>query len=167
MTITSDLKRYYASSGSAVKLDTLEIKHTTFTNPYYIVNDFQDLTAGLENSAGNVTFKKYAFEITEPSKDDNGNQTLGITIDAVNLELVNLLSTAVEDTNNNPIIVTYRVYLSDDTTEPKSTPLELELTSVTINNQTISGTAEMVALQNKRFLNVNYTKDFLSLIINA
>jgi len=63
MTITSDLKRYYASSGSAVKLDTLEIKHTTFNAPYYIVNDFQDLTAGLENSAGNVTFKKYAFEI--------------------------------------------------------------------------------------------------------
>ena len=49
MTITSDLKRYYASSGSAVKLDTLEIKHTTFNAPYYIVNDFQDLTAGLEN----------------------------------------------------------------------------------------------------------------------
>jgi hypothetical protein len=96
MTITSDLKRYYASSGSAVKLDNLEIKHTTFSNLYYIVNDFQDLTAGLE------IVKDIKPRIFDWKDGDKGNNIFGF----IAQELEEVMPTAVINGDVKSINVT-------------------------------------------------------------
>ena len=165
--LSDKLKKLYTSSGNDVILETLQVSHTTFSNDFYIVKDFQDFTANLENSGPQVTFNKYSFSVNGPNKGSDGNITLNIVIDAVNLTLINLLETAVQDTNNNPITIIHRVYVQSDTTGPQRDPIKLQVRSLSINNFTISATAEMVGLENKKFLNINYDHRFKSLLINA
>lgn len=164
MTLSEELKELYASSGTDVILHTLSFNHVAWDSEINIVRDFQDFTANLEDSGPSTVFTKHAFNITGPNKDENGTQTLKITVDAVNQVFVDLLEQAILDYSNSPIEVTYRIYLNSDTTGPQNNPpLKLYMKSVKVNNQTVSGTAELVSLINRKFPNVLYGSVFQSL----
>ncbi len=168
MALSEELKILYSSSGNNVILDTLSFNHTTFENEIFFVNDFQDFTANLENSGPSIVFKKYAFRISKPSKSESGNIVLNITLDTVNLTLLSKIQTAVSDINNNPIEVTYRTYISNDTSGPQNDPpLKLFLRKIKVTNTQISGKAELVSLQNRKFPNVIYDNAFQGLLLDS
>ena len=165
MTLSDELKELYASSGDDVILHTLSFNHTSWASEFFIVRDWQDFTATLEDSGPSTVFQKFAFNISGPNKDENGNQAIRITVDAVSLELVELIAQANADTNNNPIEVTYRMYINTDTTGPQNDPpLKLWLRRVTITNKTITGQAELISLENRKFPSVVYGSTFQSLV---
>jgi hypothetical protein len=166
MTLSETIKELYVSSGNDVILHTLAINHTTFTSPYYIVQNNENYVANLENSGPQVTFQKYSFNIVGPHVNANANQYLKINIDAVNLTLINLLEGCAADENNNPIEVTYRVYLASDTTEPQAEPVTLYLKNVSVNNFTISANAEFKNLNNLKFPSRKYDSTFQNLVIS-
>lgn len=167
MAISQELKEVYASVGPEVILHTLELKHPSFNNSFFIVRDWNDFTANLENSGPSVLFQKFAFNVTEPKRDSQGNQFFNVTIDAVNQEIVNLLDSAV-DGSRIPIKVVYRIYLASDTSGPQNTPPPVfEFRNITVNNFRVSGAAESISMINRRFPNVLYGDTFRSLLVRA
>lgn len=164
MTLSTDLKKLYASGGTNVILHTLAFNHSTWTTPFYIVRDWQDFTGNIENSGPSVLFKRFAFSVTGPNKDSNGTQMLNIQVDSVSQELINLLETAVVDTNNVPIEVTYRVYIDSDTSGPQiDPPLKLYVRNIKADNLKVTAQAELINLVNKKFPSVVYGNTFQSL----
>jgi hypothetical protein len=164
---TQNLKENYVSSGNDILLHTLQLNHTTFSSPYYIVQNNEDFVANLENSGPLRTFQKYSFTIDGPSKNSQGNQYININIDAVNTTLVNMLENTSLDDNNNPIELIYRVYLASDTTTPQADPTKLYLKNVSVDNYSISGQAVFLNLNNAKFPNVKYDNTFQNLIISV
>jgi len=165
MAISEDLKELYSSGGSDVVLHTLSLSHITWEESFYIVRDYQDWEANLEDSGPLVTFKKTAFSIEGPEIDVNGNQKLNITIDAVNRSIIDLLEVAVKDSSQSPIEVTYRLYIDSDNSGPQNDPpLKLYMRTVNLSTKNVSGYAELVGLENRKFPNVNYGNVFQSLI---
>ena len=165
MALSEELKELYASGGDDVILHTLSFNHPAWSTPFYLVRDWNDLTVNLENSGPSTLFQKFAFNITGPNKDENGTQSLQIEVDAVSREFVDLLELAIVDENNSPIEVTYRLYLSSDTTGPQNDPpLKLWLKKVSVTNNTVSGKAELVGLINRKFPNILYGNEFRSLV---
>ncbi len=164
MVLTQALKDVYASVGPEVVLYTLELNHKTFDSPFYLVRDWTDFEANLENDGPLVTFQKYAFNFTEPKKDTVGNATLNIQIDNVNRQLSQLLENAL-DGSQTPIEVIYRIYLASDPSGPQNTPLRLTMSQVTVTNSQASGTAVVIPLINRRFPNVVYTNVFQNLFL--
>lgn len=165
MAISEELKELYASSGTGVILHTLSFNHATWATPFHIVRDFQDFAANLEDSGPLTTFNKFAFSIKGPNKDENGTLALDISVDAVSRELIDLLELAILDTNNNPIEVTYRIYIDTDTTGPQNDPpLTLFMKSIKVTNKSINGRAELVNLVNRKFPSILYDNTFQSLV---
>lgn len=163
MALSEELKELYASSGTEVILSTLEINHNTFPEPIYIVNDWEDFTAKLENDGPEVTFLRYAFNLTPPSQDENGNTSLNLSIDNVSTEITQLFENAI-DGNRVPISIKYRIYLNTDTTGPQNDPpIELFLYQANVSLSRVEGVAELINLVNRRFPNVNYGPVFQSL----
>ena len=165
MTISEELKELYASGSTSVLLHTLSFNHSSWDSEFFIVRDFQNFTANLEDSGPSTLFQRFAFTIKGPSVDENGNQVLQVKVDAVSQEFIVLLEQASADTNTNPIEVTYRAYLDTDTTGPQNTPpLKLWMRKVQVTDKAISGQAELIALENRKFPNVVYDNVFQSLV---
>lgn len=156
MTLSDELKTLYASSGTDVILETLEINHSSFTSPFYLVRDWQDLTATLEGGQS-VTFQKYSFNLVPESKDGSGTSSLRLSIDNVNRDVVDKLETAIVSAGNVPLTVYYRLYLSSDTTGPQNNPPVLfYLTDIQVTLDKLVATAEIPGLINRSFPNVDY-----------
>jgi hypothetical protein len=166
MSLSDELKQLYASAGTDILLHTLSFNHPSWSSEFFIVRDWQDFTANLENSGPSTVFQKFAFSIQGPNKDENGNQFLQITVDSVSLELINLIEQASLDLTNSPIEVTYRAYLSSDTTGPQNDPpLKLWMRKVQVDNKKVTGQAELISLENRKFPNVEYGTTFQSLVL--
>jgi hypothetical protein len=165
MAISTELKELYASGGNDVILHTLSFNHNTWASPYYIVKDWQDLTANLHAGGPSITFNKYAFDIQGPNVDTKGAKYLSITLDNVSRELMGLLELAITDENFVAIEVVYRIYIASDTSQPQNTPaLYLNLRKVRVNNTRITGIAEISSALNMKFPNVLYDSRFKSLL---
>jgi hypothetical protein len=166
MALSEELKKLYASAGTDILLHTLSFNHPAWTSEFFIVRDWQDLTANLENSGPSTVFQKFAFSIQGPNKDENGNQYLQLNIDSVSLELIDLIEQASLDLTNSPIEVTYRAYLESDTTGPQNDPpLKLFMRKVEVDNTRVTGQAELISLENRKFPNVVYGTTFQSLVL--
>ncbi len=164
MVLSQALRDTYASVGPEIVLYTLELNHKTFPGPFYMVRNWEDFEANLENSGPLVTFQKFAFDFTEPKKDAVGNASLNIRIDNVSREMSELLENSI-DGSQTPIEVVYRIYLASDPSGPQNTPLKLSMRNITTTNTSASGTAEIIPLINRRFPNVLYTNIFQNLFL--
>lgn len=118
------------SKSSTVELDTLEITHSAFTQPYYIVRNAVDgVTVTLENSTQQA-FEYYPLKVT--GLGNREDLDFGLKIDLGDLGEVlpkELDSVAQADAYDEKPMVTYRTYRSDDLTSPLLGPLALEVTS--------------------------------------
>jgi hypothetical protein len=149
-------KEALASSpkGSLI-LETLEVRHET-AGVFYLVNDNVPLTAKLENGE-EVTFRAAGFNLTLPTKDDSGVQSLTVTLSDINREASDFVFKTVG--SKKPIKMSYRPYLKDDTTKPQTkAPLVLYAREVSIKGPNIKATANFADLLNKPFLNKIYTR---------
>lgn len=118
------LNRLYASSGSEVLIETLEIRVGDKT--YWMTKGWDDITATLEDGS-EVTFSACAIDIALPARNADGTQDLNFAIGNID----GVVSTAIRDalTSLSRASLTYRCYLSTDLTAPASSPYTLAIKS--------------------------------------
>lgn len=122
----------------------------------FIIQDKKPWTLTLED-ARVVDFEPVGFRFRLPGAGDNGLQELSISIDNVDRRLSDFID-LVKD-YNTPVTLTYRPYLSSDTSGPQMVPpLKLYLRDVVITPFEVNGRATFADVINKKFPSELYTR---------
>lgn len=118
------LNRLYASSGSEVIIETLQIAVGGAT--YWLTRGWDDVTATLESGVS-ATFTACGIDLSLPARNADGTQDLKFAISNIDGKVSN----AIRDALGNQEIgtLTYRHYLSADLTAPASPPFTLTIKS--------------------------------------
>lgn len=152
MPISPELARVYASAPTDVYyVETLSLEHPAFADGIiYITNQPGGWTATIETFEV-VEFLPVPFATVPPRSADEAALTLQVGIDnasAVLMENLELISQSPTD----PILVKYRIYLSNDTaTVQNDPPLKLDVINVTATMDTISFAAGITNLRKLPF----------------
>jgi len=156
-TLEDAIKEAYASCPtSKVILETLEIKQTGVQSPIYIVKSRQGITAN-DEIGRTIVFRPCGFQITLPAQNEDGFRSLNIAVDNVGREITDFVTTAMSQ--NVPVEVVYRPYLSDDLTRPQmNPPLVLYLKELQVNAFQVTGRATFMDLVNRKFPTELYTR---------
>ena len=143
-------------------LHTLGLTHPDWSTPVYLVRDHQDFTAKLEDGQ-EVTFTAAAFEITLPELKTSSVPQIRVVLDNVSGEIFPLIDAAA--TSGSKVTMTYRPYLSTDTTAPQTDPpLELILSEITATTYQIAARAHLSDKGRRAFPAQNYAlKNFPAL----
>ena len=160
--LTTAIKEAYAlATDDGVIQHTLEFRHPAFTQPIRVVLDHANLIATLEADAPvdggtPVEFVAYAFDMVLPPVDETAKPEIVIAIDNVSREITDQLDAAAEGTA--PIELTYRPYLSTDSTQPQmDPPLHLIVMDIDADNGRINARGTYGDFANKRFPVEDYT----------
>ena len=164
MPISDDLKRVYSSAPTDKHyIETLELQHPIFReattiNPsssLYLVNQVTPWDAALE-SGQTVTFTPAPFVVIPPNSQESSAIQLQCALDNSDRSVMDNLE-HLANFPNIPIVVYYRVYLSDDATGPaKDPPLKLYVLTVTATDSTITFNAGLSNLRLKPFPSRTY-----------
>ena len=147
---------YATARSDVVYLDTLQLSNPA-TGDLWLVKDRVDHTLTLENGVDQI-FTATAFRFTLPAAGENGIQELAIAIDNVDRRPAAYVE-AVR-TSNQPVVVSYRPYLSTDKSRPQmNPPLTLYLTDIVITAVEVSGRATFADVLNRKFLTEFYTRN--------
>ena len=150
---------------SARVFHTLEIWQSSFDEPARIVaNVGDDMFFGIEPGAphdGGALVQFTACPLTSDYPEQRAGQapTSKIKIDNVNGELVPKIRAALGV--REYIQILYREYLLSDVTEPAYGPVEFELREVQMVGASLTGTAMVRNLQNRRFPRLNKNYDYI------
>lgn len=169
-TASEALKEAYAhASVEDVILHTLELHHSSFTDPVRVVNDFGTLLqasatyGGLDIYGHSLTLESTAprnpgeavefvglyFNMELPAQSANQLPEVRITLDNVTREVSQYLDEAVE--SNEPITVIYREYLLNTPTVVQFKLEGLDIHKVTSRTNTVTMSAVFADLTNKSF----------------
>ncbi|WP_142426036.1 DUF1833 family protein [Klebsiella aerogenes] len=118
------LNRLYASSGSEVIIETLQIN--IGSTVHYFCQGYDDITATTENGAV-ITFSAAAIDIAIPARNSDGTQDLQFAISNINGEVSTAIRDALASLTNASL--TYRQYVSTDLNAPASVPYTLTIKS--------------------------------------
>ncbi len=156
----------YASCPPSTRIYyALEVNHPSFASPAYIVaNVGDDMDLGIEvgsdiNSGTMVTHLACPFTAAYPEQREGQPPTTAVKIDNVNRELVPKIRAALSV--RAYITIFYREYLGSDLTEPAYGPIEFVLSNVQMVGVSLTGTAMVKNLQNKRFPRLNKNYDYI------
>ena len=167
-TLSEALKEAYASAPSDVTiLHTLELRHPSFFDDdgnrtaIRVVRDNISHFCTLEETApldaGKIVeFIAFAFDLQLPQVETVPVPEITLTLDNVSTEIIQYLDNAIE--TQDMIEMTYRPYLSDDTSCPQmNPPITLVITDIQVDVLKITATARMMDIGNKSFPAENYT----------
>lgn len=118
------LNRLYASSGSEVIIDTLQI--TVGGQDFWLTNGWDDITVTLENGQ-QATFTASAIDIAIPARNDDGTQDLKFAISNIEGKVSTIIRNALENKSEGSI--RFRRYVSTDFTAPAARPYTLKIKS--------------------------------------
>lgn len=151
------IKEAYAiAPAGKVILDTLEIRQTGVQDSIYLVRAKRELGAYDENGVLRV-FEPAGFQFTLPPQNEEGFRSLNIAIDNVGRRVSDFINAAKSD--NVPVEIIYRPYLSDDITGPQmNPPLVLFLKDVQINMMQVTARATFMDIVNRKFPSELYTR---------
>lgn len=160
MPISDELKRVYASAPDDLYYyETLTLEHSGLTGGVYYLTNVAGGFSGQLEDATPVTYTYFPFTAIPPSSEEENNLNLQVGLDNAARELMDEL----ESMANNPIepiIVTYRVYLSNDlNTVQNDPPLKLEVLSVRAQQLTVSFNAGLSNLRRRKFPATIYDLD--------
>ncbi|HAT3749167.1 TPA: DUF1833 domain-containing protein [Klebsiella oxytoca] len=116
------LDRLYASSGSEIIYETLQIN--VGDSVHYIVKGYEDITAVTENG-DTVTLKAGAIDIALPARNSDGTQDLQFAIGNIDGSISTIILDAIDNLSESSL--TYRNYISTDLSAPSSPPYTLQL----------------------------------------
>lgn len=118
------LNRLYASSGSEVIIETLQIN--IGDTVHYFCKGYDDITA-LTEYGDSISFKAAGIDIALPDRNSDGTQDLQFAISNIDGEV----STAIRKALANLEIgsLTYRQYVSTDLSAPATVPYTLAIKS--------------------------------------
>lgn len=140
-----------------VILHTLEVRQEGIQDPVFLAKSRRGFTALLETSEARY-FEPSGFDFSLPPSDEEGFQSLNIAIDNVGQRVTDFMKLAM--TEEVPVTVLYRPYLSDDLSQPQmSPPLVLYLKDVKIDAMQITGRATFMDIVNKKFPAELYNRD--------
>jgi hypothetical protein len=151
------IERVYASAGSEVIIDTIELACPAWAESLYIVKGFEDMTLGL-NGVVYKTFMAAPISIALPKKSNQGNQTLNFAIDNVTGQAQRLIDTAMEA--GARITLTFRRYLNTDLSEPSEKPFYAVVLGGNVTGTTVQIEAGFVDALNYAWPRRLYTADF-------
>lgn len=118
------LNRLYASSGSEVIIETLQIN--IGSTVYFFCKGFEDITATVEN--GDVlTFSAAGIDIALPARNSDGTQDLQFAISNIDGDVSTAIRKALENLEIGSL--TYRQYVSNDLSAPATVPYTLAIKS--------------------------------------
>lgn len=109
---------------------TVEIYHPKFTDIFRLVQDFDEYTATLEdtaprNAGQTVTFEPFSGRLVEPAERSDGEKVLQVVIG----DLLGAIQDELDNLQGSdwftPIEIVYRKYWSDDSTAPAVPPFYL------------------------------------------
>lgn len=147
---------YAVGSASSTAYDTLEISHPSQPQSIFLVRSLAPLSANLEDGTA-VTFEAVGFNLKLPSSTASGTQTLDITIDNVNNRVGDFINQT--KTSRDPVVITYRPYLSSDLSTPQMIPpLKLYLKAVKVRPDVVTARASFIEIVNKRFPSDDYNR---------
>jgi predicted ATPase len=142
---------------SKVVLHTLEISQEGVQPAFYIVKARRNWVAR-DESGVERTFIPVNFDFSLPAATEEGFQSLTLTVDNINRIASDFAETA-KDTEV-PVLVTYRPYLSDDSSQPQMIPpLVMFFDDVQITEMEVSGRATFMDIVNKKFPSEIYTRE--------
>ncbi|WP_112197055.1 DUF1833 family protein [Rahnella sp. NRRL B-41462] len=118
------LDRLYASGGSEVIIETLQI--TVGSDVYWLTKGWEDITATLEDGRV-VTFIACGIDIALPARNADGTQDLKFAIGNVDGIVSTAIRAALDDLSDS--YLTYRCYISTDLSAPTSNPYVLAVKS--------------------------------------
>jgi len=159
------LEAYASCPPSARIYHTLEIWQSSFAQAARVVaNVGDDMGFGIEvgaprDAGSTVTFIAVPFTADYPEQREGQPPSSRIKIDNVNRDLVPQIRAALSV--REYIQVLYREYLGSDMTEPAYGPVEFELKNVQMVGTSLTGTAMVKNLQNKRFPRLNRNYDYI------
>lgn len=159
------LEAYASCPPSARVYFTLEIWQSSFASPARVVaNVGDDMSFGIEagaprDSGSTVTFLACPFSAAYPEQREGQPPSTKIKIDNVNRELVPQIRAALG--TREYIQILYREYLGSDLTEPAYGPIEFQLSNVQMVGASLTGTAMVKNLTNKRFPRLNKNYDYI------
>ena len=151
------IKEAYASCPTnKVILDTLEIRQGLVQSPIYLVRSRQGITA-LDENGTSKTFYPCGFQFSLPAQNEEGFRSLNIAIDNIGRAVSDFVQAAISE--EEPVEVIYRPYLSDDLTTPQMIPpLVLFLKDLQITTTQVTGRATFMDVVNKKFPSELYTR---------
>ncbi len=118
------LDRLYASSGSEVIIETLQIN--IGSTVHFFCKGYEDITATVEN--GDVlTFSAASIDIALPARNSDGTQDLQFAISNIDGEVSTAIRKALENLEIGSL--TYRQYISTDLSAPATVPYTLAIKS--------------------------------------
>jgi hypothetical protein len=160
MPISDALKVIYTTAPVArTYVETLSLEHAGLPSTRYLTNQKDGWTATLEDGTTIVTFEYVPFAVIPPQAQDEGAISLQVAIDNCDRQLMENLETLAL-TPTTPIVLTYRVYLSDDTTIVQNDPpMVLDIMNVTATQYLITFEAGLTNLRNRPFPSKLYTVD--------
>jgi Domain of unknown function (DUF1833) len=146
---------YATAQTNLVYLDTLSISNPA-VETLYLVRDRKDYDLTLEDGTTHH-FIATGFRFTLPAAGDNGVQDLNLAIDNIDRRPSDFIKAVLS--NNDPVQVVFRPYISSDLTKPQmNPPLILFLRDIQINAVEISGRATFADVLNRKFLSELYTR---------
>lgn len=116
------LNRLYASSGSEVIIDTLQIN--VGGQNYWLTRGWDDITVTLEN-VQQATFLGSAIDIALPARNADGTQDLKFAISNIDGVVSTAIRNALDNLSNASL--TFRRYVSSDLSAPAAPPYTLAI----------------------------------------
>lgn len=147
----------YASAGSEVIIDTIELACPAWDESLYIVKGYEDMTLGLDG----VVFKDFMaapIAIALPKKSNQGNQTLNFAIDNVTGQAQKLIDSAMEA--GARITLTFRRYLNVDLSAPSEKPFYASVLGGNVSGTTVQIEAGFVDALNYAWPRELYDANF-------
>lgn len=153
------IERVYASAGSEVIIDTIELACDAWDEPIYLVRGFEvgGMTLGLDG----VVFKTFTsapISIALPKKSNQGRQSLTFAIDNVTGQAQKLIDAAIE--SGARILLTFRRYLNTDLTQPSENPFYATVIGGSVSGTTVQVEAGFVDALNYAWPRKLYTTEF-------
>ena len=153
----SIIETVYASAPAEyVILQTLEVLVQDY-DPIRVVAAYEDVTATLETDE-EVTFLAGPFDITRPSKNSSGQQTITFSIANVTGEAQKAVEQAL--TNDSEVPINYREYISTDLTAPAGPVYKMIMRGGTFQGLMVQIEAGYYDLLNTQWPRKRYTADF-------
>lgn len=147
---------YVSAPANRVDIHTIEVRQTGVQEAIFITQSRRDIIANDENGIPR-TFRAGGFQFTLPPSNEEGFQSLTISIDNIGREVSDFITTAKGEVV--PVEVIYRPYVSDNLLTPQMIPpLHLFLKDVQITTHQVTGRATFMDIVNKKFPAILYNR---------
>lgn len=146
------LERLYASSGSEVIIQTMEIN--IGGTKYWLAQSYEDVTATIEDGSTQL-FEACALDIALPARNSDGTQDLKFAMSNITGLVSRTIRDALKDLSGATL--THRSFISTDLTGPAEAPFSMTIKSGYWTNTEVQITAGFMNVLDTRWPRFTYT----------